>query len=224
MLRPCWLGNLRSARPRRAAKPLRVRQRRQLGLYVEQLEDRLTPSGGYLLLDDLDHHSVLRYDESSGEFVDVFVPRHSGGLSAPYGMLFGPHDHNLYVASGYNSNSGASQISGILRYDDTSGAFIDEFAESGKVVQPRGIIFGPDGNLYVANKPEVGQGAVVRFNGTTGAFMDTFIPNGAGGLSGAGALVFGPSIENPTKLDLYVASWATHKILRFDGSTGGLSW
>jgi hypothetical protein len=54
------------------------------------------------------------------------------------------------------------------------------------------MIFGPDGNIYIASNcfnggdgPDcppgvIGEGGrVMRFNGTTGAFMGDFIPNGS---------------------------------------------
>jgi len=44
-----------------------------------------------------------------------------------------------------------------------------------------GLVFGPDGNLYVAN---YGAGDVLRFNGATGVFIDTFIANGSGPTDG----------------------------------------
>ena len=49
-------------------------------LLLEALEGRDCPSGGHLLVTDFDTHSVLRYNEASGAFVDTFVPRSSDGL------------------------------------------------------------------------------------------------------------------------------------------------
>ena len=42
----------------------------------------------------------LRYDGSTGAFVDTFVAKHSGGMNHPYGILFGPHDGDLYISTG----------------------------------------------------------------------------------------------------------------------------
>ncbi len=41
---------------------------------------------------------MLRYDGSTGAFLDVFVPAGSGGLDGPLNATFGP-DGNLYVGS-----------------------------------------------------------------------------------------------------------------------------
>ena len=49
------------------------------------------------------NNSVLRYDETTGAFIDAFVASGSGGLDNPDGLVKGP-DNNLYVAS-FNSNS-----------------------------------------------------------------------------------------------------------------------
>ena len=53
---------------------------------------------GNLYVDSEGNSSVLRYDGTSGAFIDVFVPSGSGGLDTPIGMKFGPDD-NLYVTS-----------------------------------------------------------------------------------------------------------------------------
>src|SRR5258706_12064842 len=56
-------------------------------------------SGGYLLVSSFATHSVLRYDETSGAFVDAFIPTKSGGLRQPLGLVVG-RDGNIYVSSG----------------------------------------------------------------------------------------------------------------------------
>jgi hypothetical protein len=151
-------------------------------------------------------NSILRYNASTGAFVDVFVPFGSGGLrGVTCCMVFGP-DENLYVRRGAS----------VLRYNGATGAFIDEFVPqgSGGLVTALVLVFGPDGNLYVG---DVGTQSVRRYNGTTGGFIDEFVKSGSGGLSTGGdpqLFVFGPDGN------LYVASQVTHRILRFNGTTG----
>ncbi len=209
MVRRTWEG---AANPRHRSN--RVRFARQL--HVEKLEDRLCPSGGYLLVSSLDTDSVIRYDETTGAYVDTFVPPKSGGLRHPANLIFGP-DHNLYVGSGTIWDSGDGHKA-VLRYNGTTGAFLDDFADANQVTDPRTVLFGPDGNLYVDDGN--GTGAVLRYDGTTGAFLGDFVPYGSGGLSHPSGMVFGPDGKNDGKLDLYVASAGTNNVLHFDGTTG----
>src|SRR5262249_10548840 len=53
-------------------------------------------------------------------------------------------------------------------------------AGSGGLVDPNGLLFGGDGNLYVAGFV---SNNVLRYDGTTGAFVDTFVPPFGGGLT-----------------------------------------
>jgi DNA-binding beta-propeller fold protein YncE len=178
------------------------------------------PGGGtdsYLLVGDFGRDQVLRYDEGTGDFVETFVPRRSGGLNQPWGVLFGPHDQNLYVSSG--EFGGPGQLKAVLRYDGATGAFIDNFAIGGDLKSPRGIIFGQDGNLYVADHSSTG-GRVARFDGTTGAYLGNFVALGSGGLSAPTAAVFGPDSNDDGHLDLYVGSFGTDSILHYDGTSG----
>src|SRR5207249_4763590 len=145
----------------------------------------------YLLLGDLGRDQVLRYDAATGAFVDTFVPKHSGGLNSPWGVLFGPHDGNLYVSTGMWGGPG--QLKAVLRYDGTTGAFIDEFARGGDLARPLAIIFRPDGNLYVGDNTAGVGGRVARYDGTTGAYLGDFVPLRSGGLRFPGGMVFGPS-------------------------------
>jgi DNA-binding beta-propeller fold protein YncE len=117
---------------------------------------------------------------SFGLLMPVGSPIGSGGLYTPIAMAFGP-DGNLYISGGtFGGNLG------VRRYNPTTGAFIDFFANMGSDLHyPLGIAFGPDNNLYVAI-----QDAVMRFNHPTGAFMDFFVPSG-GGLTQPFHLTFG---------------------------------
>ena len=115
-------------------------------------------------------------------------------------MVFGP-DGNLYVSSAVTDN--------VLRYDGTTGAFIDVFASGGGLDRPGGLVFGPDGNLYVGN---IEPDNVLRYDGTTGAFLDIFASGG--GLINPLGLDFGPDGN------LSVASSGAQNVLRYNGTTG----
>src|SRR5262249_20345792 len=152
----------------------------------------------------------LRYDGLTGAFVDTFVPRHSGGLNQPYGILFGPDGNgdgrnDLYVSTG--EMGGPGQLKAVLRFDGITGAFIDEFTKGGDLQSTRGIIFGPDGDLYVADRKRlVPEGRILRYDGRTGAYLGDFVPWQGGGLKQPTYLVFGPSDRGPGQLDLYVSN------------------
>ena len=45
---------------------------------------------------------------------------------------------------------------------------------------PAGLVFGPDGALYVSS---VATAEVLRYNGETGDFIDAFVTEGRGGLN-----------------------------------------
>ncbi len=145
-------------------------------------------------------HSILRFDGTTGAFMDVFA---TGGLSSPDFFVFGPDGH-LYVSSRGNHK--------VLRYHGTSGAFIDEFISngSGGLSTPEGLVFNQE-YLYISSR---GTNNVLRFRRDTGAFVDEFVTAGSGGLSQPFGLVIGPDSN------FYVASYGSAQVLRFDGSTG----
>ena len=63
----------------------------------------------------------------------------------------------------------------VLRYDGTTGAFIDVFASGGglEISLPEGLALGPDGNLYVGSFFTNG---VLRYDGTTGGSFTLVSP------------------------------------------------
>jgi sugar lactone lactonase YvrE len=170
---------------------------------------------------DFDKHNVLRYDATTGAFVDEFVPRHSGGLNQPWNVVIGPHDGNLYIPTGHFRGPG--QAKAVLRFDGTTGAFVDEFVERGQMDMPHAVTFGPDGNLYVGDRVEENNsgvgGRILRIDATTGEIMGEFVTEFSGGLLHPLAHLFGPDG------DLYVTDegepgLGDPDIKRYDGTTG----
>jgi streptogramin lyase len=111
----------------------------------------------------------------------------------------------LFLAAGLRAPQAAAQPNP----GDFLGAFVP--AGSGGLNSPEGLVFGPDGHLYVSSAT---TNAVLRYNGATGAFIDAFVPAQSGGLSAPIGLVFGPDGH------LYVSSFGTDAVLRYDGATG----
>jgi streptogramin lyase len=106
-----------------------------------------------LFVSSLLSDEVLRFNGTTGTFIDAFVSAGSGGLDGPQGIARGP-DGNLYVAAEY---SGA-----IHRYDGATGAPLGTLASG--LTAPNDITFGPDGLLYFLSH---GSDRVRRYDITT---------------------------------------------------------
>ncbi|QDV40460.1 Calx-beta domain protein [Stieleria neptunia] len=159
---------------------------------------------------------ILRYqgplEQDPGGLIDAFVTAGDGGMDNPTTLAFGP-DGTLYVASGAH----AVYNNSILRFDGTTGDFIDAFDVSGTstlaLVPTAGLIFGPDlngdgvGELYASNGD--GPAEILAFDPTTRALLDRVVESGAGGLSDPKGLAF------TSDGDLLVVSSGTRNILRY---------
>jgi streptogramin lyase len=144
-----------------------------------------------LLVSSGDNDAVLRYNATTGAFIDVFAS--GGGLDDPEGLAIGP-DGNLYVTSRSNE---------VLRYDGVTGAFLGVFASGGGLEDPAGLVFGADGRLYVSSGE---TGDVKRFDAASGEFFDTF--TSGGDLVSPEGLRFGP------EGDLFVNGGENDAVLR----------
>ncbi|MDB5350556.1 MAG: regulatory domain of in-like proprotein convertase [Planctomycetota bacterium] len=182
---------------------------------------------GTLLVSSAGSDDILRFNPPAsltpgapltGLLRDSFNPARP--VSPSY-ETFNKADGLLYVASQATNT--------ILRYDPVSGKLLGTFIapDSGGLLLPEGIVFGPDGNLYVASADPVldAQGnripglrgafdKILRYDGKTGQFLDIFVAATTGLLRQAMGITFGP------EGDLYVANYTNDKVLRFSGSAG----
>jgi WD40 repeat protein len=159
-------------------------------------------------------NEVLRYDGEKGNFLGVFASGH--GLFDPAGIAFGGPGNDLFIGSG--SSDDGLQGNQILRFDGATGAFeavVDPTNAAG-LDDPEAVVFGPDGLLYVASTPEVGNGEVIRYNATTNAFVDKFITAAASDIQDPTGMVFMPNG------DLLLSSAETSEVKRYNGTTGAL--
>jgi RHS repeat-associated protein len=164
---------------------------------------------------------VYRYDGATGDFAGTFV-KPNNGLHIPGGLAFGS-DGDLYVSDELRqSPQDRIGITGVVRYDGKTGAFIDQVIPygSGGLRDALGPIFGPDGNVYMYDyRPVVTGGTtlvqVKKYDGATGAFLGAFaeVPQDlVSSQEYSAAFAFGPTG------DLYVSY--SNNILQFDGKTG----
>jgi streptogramin lyase len=121
------------------------------------------PLGGVLYVNN-GNDSVLKFRSRTGEFLGIFT---SYPNLNPGGSVFGP-DGNYYV--------GARSLRAILRFDGSSGAFLDNYIPPGLVAFPRGFTFAPNGKFYLGNGADPatgsGGGTILEFDGKTGALTN----------------------------------------------------
>jgi len=166
---------------------------------------KVNPANNRLYVLYYDYSTVEMFDLSTMASLGLLLPvGGSGGLYTPFQMTFGP-DGNLYITGGtFGGNLG------VRRFDPTTGAFIDFFANTGGDEHvPTGVAFGPDNNLYVSTT----SNDVMRFNYPSGTFRDFFIPSGSGGLTRPWSLTFAPDLR-----------YTLHRDCLNDVVDAGLSW
>jgi hypothetical protein len=104
---------------------------------------------------------VLRFNGSTGAFINVFVSSFSGGTDGS-SLIFGP-DGNLYVTTGFIGNS-------VRRFNGSTGQFIDEFVPS-----RRGGLTNATGLVFLVPSPRV-----ITIDIKPGSFPNSVNPNNNG--------------------------------------------
>ncbi len=162
----------------------------------------LAPARGIVYVSSHNNNEVLRFDATTGMFIDTFITAaDNGGLSQPHGILERCDD---VLVAGMANNA-------ILRFDRTTGQFLDTFADAASGLNGPVYLFPrSDGLLYVSNQ---GGDEILRFN-SDGTLQDVFVTAGSGGLDGPSGFAFGPDGR------LYVASRFSANVLAYDGMTG----
>ncbi len=156
---------------------------------VIYVSDFIDPEGG--------PGKLLAFDEKKGTFLDSFVPPVGFDHSFhPRGLVIGANGL-LYVANvpTFPPSTGGE----VLVFDpetlDFIGAFISDVGGPGQLNRPEGLVFGPDGNLYItsfrANPSDTDSVRV--YDATSGVFIDKIDWYAPGQPRAyAQALLFGP--------------------------------
>ena len=152
--------------------------------------------GGSLFVANGAGGAVARYSATTGAFVNNFA-----SINQPRGVTLSPDGNSLYVSGGGTTDA-------VRQYNVATGALIGTTTAAN--LNPFGLTFGSDGNLYVA---DISSDEILRFD-AAGAFIDTFVAAGVGGLDAPRELVFG------SDGNLYVSSADSDAVLRYNGATG----
>src|SRR5262249_55730879 len=139
--------------------------------------------------------------------------------------VIGP-DRYLYVAVRTSNGLGGE----VMRFDPVSGAWIDDFVKSdptNDLNRPEGLVFGPDGNLYITSftrDPSNSSTAVtdtekfLDFEGKTGKYIGKIAPDKVGQpRTFPKAILFGPAGK------LFVSIENTGEIREYDASPGAFT-
>ena len=159
-----------------------------------------------LLVSNNSLNNVMEYNATTGAFISQIVPGTNsfpgaGGLVGPIGLAVGP-DGNFYVGG----NPGPTGQ--VFRYNGATGTFMGSIY-LGTSVTVRGMAFGPDGLLYVA---DAGNQRIVQVNVSSGTSTGTFVS--------------GPQLGNPESVafgpdgNLYVSCTGNNSIEKYNGTTG----
>ena len=169
---------------------------------------------------------LLAFDEKSGKFLREFSPPDGFAYTFhPRGLVIGPNGL-LYVSNFPDLNPESQKGGQVLVFDpdtlDFIGAFIVDAGGKGQLNRPEGLVFGPDGNLYITSFRNVADAendtdSIRIYDGHTSAFKGKIDLYAIGEpRASAQALLFGPG----GKLFVPISGGAdAGQVRRYDVST-----
>jgi DNA-binding beta-propeller fold protein YncE len=169
--------------------------------------------------DDNDNPGYVRsYNAQDGTFLGDLPGVFQNVVFHPRGIVFGP-DGYLYVSvmDVINGNGGH-----VLRFKSDGSfdkVFIADTGGVGKLNRPEGLVFGPDGNLYITSfRADTSDTDSIRIYSKDGVFLrkiDLDVAESAGGSRAfAQAILFGP------KERLFVPITNTGEVRRYNVHAG----
>jgi len=163
----------------------------------------MTPAGD-LIVASVNDNDLAQFDGSNGGVVRKFFDACPTSLAAPFDVAVGP-DGNVYTTC-----TGSDAVHRFTPTGTPLGFFVS--GGSGGLVYPRGLAFGPNGNLFVTSGF---TGEVLQYDGTTGVFVNVFVDSGG---NGGGAMdPYGMTFHQGA---LFVASYYFDDVKRFNATTG----
>jgi DNA-binding beta-propeller fold protein YncE len=166
---------------------------------------------------------IDKFDASTGSFQGALVP--SSDPNAPFvprGIVLSPDGKFLYVADAVSSDGSHGFI---RKYDANTGEFKGKFSAEASLFArgdeffPRGLVFGPDGKLYVSVfEQPIGDslaGYIMTFDPSRNTFKVVVAGNANNGLHRPEGLVFSPDGKTIWVTGFRADSSDTDKLLAF---------
>jgi DNA-binding beta-propeller fold protein YncE len=159
-------------------------------------------AGGNVLVASIGGNNVIEYDSSTGGVVRTLPNACTISLTQPFDVEVDAAGDILVTCP---------PIDGVRRFDEIGVSVPFVIAGSGGLGSPRGLAFGPNGNLFVAS----GTGEVLEYDGSTGGFVGVFVDTTGNG--GGPVDPYGLAFHQGS---LFVASFFPSEVKEFDAGTG----
>lgn len=200
-----------------------------LGIIRGPTPDKLLYVASIVSSNGLSRGQVLTYGDNGAFLASFKTPAFPESEFHPRAIVFGP-DGLLYVSVRSLKNDGLGGH--VLRFTAEGqflGIFISDKGGVGQLNRPEGLVFGPDGRLYVTSfRANPGDTDSIRIYDQTGTFVDKINLYEVGQERAfAQALLFGPEgrlfvpITNTGEVRRYDVASKLHAVFVHPATNGG---